>query len=142
MEGASRMHAGAGHLGRTTRRASPCRGRRARTHDDGFGEGMHDSGRQADDEDDGGHDVRTRRSPAAHPLDEPWGQIHEDDLQQFLFQDSSGKFDGCYTFSSAEAVARAIKYGLTVVERRWGYRGQRVYWPKQAETADADNGYG
>ena len=58
-----------------------------------------------------------------------------------MFLDSAGTLDGCYTFSSAEAVARAIKYGLTVVERRWGYRGQRVYWPKPVER-DVDNGYG
>jgi hypothetical protein len=64
------------------------------------------------------------------------GSLHPkagpDDLRQFMFRDAFGELDGTWEWSPSAAIARALEFGLTVVERRWGYAGERVFYEAQA----------
>jgi hypothetical protein len=123
-------------LGRGSSQPARCAVKRTERRAHESGGGMNDSGNGNDD-----NDRRRDDSPRDGPewsYELPFGAPGVDDLRQYLFKDSEGAYDGCWTWSSAEAVGRALQYGLIVVERRWGYVGERVYWPLRV--ADWDGG--
>lgn len=85
-----------------------------------------------DDNDDGKHGHQQDQAVDEYPVSggaQGWARpLGAYDLRQFMFRDYFGELDGCWEWEGAAAIKRATELGLVVVERRWGFEGERVYW--------------